>query len=304
MQLPGWRGGDGNAAYLDKTLRHGDMELSLAEGVSGRFILFLVLRAFFASVLVAMVPAFIGLISLMADLGGSSEYGGYGSSSSDGGAAGAAWLMFAFIASTAAFWLVLLASRVREPLGAWRVLLADREDRATSVYSQIRGTLRLRRSPLAVQERRIRTGGRGAESISHRLVLDDGPYTAYVSVFGYGSSLYLGWTMWRSRRGAALFAQFVGDLFRGVLGQNTPEKQMMRADRPQAMREAVHLACREGLFVAIEGIDVPDSYGFPQGLPPVVDEDVPAAPAPAPVPVPPMPPRPGVPPQAGGPGTV
>ncbi|MGP4003124.1 hypothetical protein [Streptomyces sp. 8N706] len=274
MQMPGWRGGDGNAAYLDKTLRHGDIELALGESISWKIIFQLWLRAFIASVLVAVIPLLIGTLSLISAAGQSSYYGGSDDSSGGG------WLVFGFIASGVVFWLVLLMSRMPEPIAAWRVLLADREDRAASVYSQIRGSLRARRSPLRVQERRMRTGPAGAADVSNRLVLSDGPYTAYVSVFRYGTSLYLGWMMWRSRRGATLMAQFLGDLIRGVTGHNAPEEQMMRADRPQAMREAVHLACREGLVVAIEGIDVPDAYGFPQGLPPIEDVVVPAPPPP------------------------
>ncbi|MEU6084544.1 hypothetical protein [Streptomyces sp. NPDC047108] len=321
MQLPGWRGGDANAAYLDKTLRHRDIELGLAESVGWRVVLQLWLRAFVVSAAVFVIPGFIGLMTLIADAGSSYESAyGYGDSGDDGGGAG--WLVFAFIASGVSFWLVLLLTRVTEPIAAWRVLLADREDRAVAVYSQIRGTLRARRSPLVVRERRMRAIGPGA-GVANRLVLSDGPYNAYVSVFSYGTSLYLGWMMWRSRRGATLIAQFVGDLFRGILGQNSPEEEVMRADRPQAMREAVHLACREGLFVAIEGIDVPDSYGFPQGLPPVEEAVMPAAPAPgmgpgqgqAPGPVPgagpglggvppqgPVPPSATVPPQGSGSG--
>jgi hypothetical protein len=295
MQLPGWRGGDGNAAYLDKTLRHGDIELSLGESISWKIIFQLWLRAFIASLLVLVIPLFVGVTSLLSDAGQSS----YTYGSSDSGS-GSAWLSLGFIASGVAFWLVLLLSRMPEPIAAWRVLLADREDRASSVYSQIRGSLRAGRSPLLIQERRMRVSGGGGEAgVSNRLVLSDGPYIAYVSVFGYGSSLYLGWMMWRSRRGATLMAQFVGDLVRGILGRNAPEEQMMRADRPQAMREAVHLACREGLFVAIEGLDVPDSYGFPQGLPPIEEGFLSAAPSPAPTPAPP---RPDVAPQHGGPG--
>lgn len=34
--LPGWRGGDGNAAYLDKTLRHEPMAIYLDESVNWR----------------------------------------------------------------------------------------------------------------------------------------------------------------------------------------------------------------------------------------------------------------------------
>src|ERR1051326_5662697 len=35
IQISGWRGGDGDASYLDKTLLHSPMEIGLDEPVSG-----------------------------------------------------------------------------------------------------------------------------------------------------------------------------------------------------------------------------------------------------------------------------
>jgi hypothetical protein len=84
--------------------------------------------------------------------------------------------------------------------------------------------------------------------------------------------------MWRSRRGYTLIGNFIAGVVGGILGRNGPESSMVRTERMRAMREAVHAACREGLGTAIEGVDVPVSFGFPQGLPPLVDESATAAP--------------------------
>ncbi|SBW23213.1 mechanosensitive ion channel family protein [Protofrankia symbiont of Coriaria ruscifolia] len=262
MNIPGWRGGDGNAAYLDKTLRHRPIELSLDDSVSLNTMFMLFIRALFASFLVWFV---FGFLSLFAAVGGSSS-----------GAVSIAG--FGALVAGIIFWVVLLLARFTEPIGEWRVLLEDRTGSVESTYSKIAGSLRVREIPLAWTVRRMYTGI-GARHVSNRLVLTEGNYSAYVSVFGYGTSLYLGWMMWRSRRGYVLIGKYLVDLVNGMLGRTDPETIMLRTERPRAMREAVHAACREGLYVAIEGQDVPIGFGFPHGLPPI------DAPGPTPPPV-------------------
>lgn len=278
-----WPIGDGNGAYLDKTLRYVDVEMSLSEGVSLRTLGHLWVRAFVTGLTVwtmFLVPAVIV---------------GFGSSQATapdsfsllppGVDTALTILTFGSVISFLTFLLVLFTSHLKEPIAEWRVLLADRADTADSVYSQISGTLTARRIPIGWTVRRIRTG-QGSADVSNRLVLRYGSYTAYVSVFPYGTSLYLGWTMWRSRHGAQLVRQFLGDVGQGMAGTNDPERQMLRTEGARAMREAVHAACREGLFVAVDNTTVPVEYGFPYGLPPVEDE-LALAPVPG---VPPQPP--------------
>lgn len=244
--LPGWRGGDGNAAYLDKTLRHQHIEMALNESVDGKIIFRLWLRAAVISFLVYLIPGFIGSVLLMSSLdelaAPSYPSPSYGAESSNSIGSAIAWLLFAWVASFAVFWVVLLVSRVAEPVGEWRVLLADRYERAETVYATIAGTLGTRNYPISPR------------GFGTRMVLSERSYTAYVSVFNYGSSLYLGWMMWRSRRGTELVGQFVADLVRSFGGENGIEHQMLRSEGARAMREAVHLACREGLMVAIENV--------------------------------------------------
>lgn len=276
--------GDGNSAYLDKTLRYLPVELGIAEGVPWRSLLHLWLKAFVCSTLVWMfffvIAGIIALASSGSSSGSSGYYGGSSSSAAAESGLGTAAVVYGVGALIAfvVFWLVLLVVRVTEPIAEWRVLLADRADRAESAYSHIFGVLWRRQFPVRWRVRRIHAG---SAAISNRLVVTDGPYTAYVSVFGYGTSLYLGWTMWRSRRGAMLVGQFFKDLFQSMLGQHDLERDMMRTEPVRAMREAVHAACREGLHVAAEGRFVPPEFGFPQGLPPLEETEFGEAPVPA-----------------------
>ncbi|MDX6315432.1 MAG: hypothetical protein QOF44_4896 [Streptomyces sp.] len=261
--LPGWRGGDANAAYLDKNLRHTPIELSLDDSVSWRSLVQLFVFAILASILAFLPFFFFGLLLAVAGSGA-----GFG-----------VMIVLAYLASGVAFWVTLLGMRLAEPIAEWRVLLTDRRGSKDSSYVTIAGTLQRREIPITSAERLIPIG-LGADQAKNRLVLTEGHCQAYVSVFTYGTSLYLGWQMWRSRRGYALIGQFVTDLFASIMGRSGPERAMMRTEGVRAMREAVHAACREGLATAVDGIDVPVTYAFPQGLPPIGREDSRAAPVP------------------------
>lgn len=270
--MPGWRGGDGNAAYLDKTLRHQPMDLSLDDTVSWRFVFQLWLRGAVVSVVIWLVFAFSAFLV------------GFGSASSSRYASsglGTSAMLYSIgtLLATVAFFVVVLLTKLAEPISEWRVLLADRAELVPAVYSQIAGTLRERQVPLGGGARRIRTGF-GPMHHSNRLILTEGDFRVYVSVFSYGTSLYLGWLMWRSRRGATLIGQFLVGVVRGLAGHNDPEMAMLRAERARAMREVVHAACREGLIVAVDGLQVPEQFGFPYGMPPLEDGQFTSAPVP------------------------
>jgi hypothetical protein len=285
--LPGWRGADGNAAYLDKTLRHQPIDLGLNESVEGKAIFFLWLRAALIASVVQCVPLVIGLISLA---GSSEEVGAFGETESSS-SSGSGWFTFAALLGFAVFVLLLFFTRTPEPVAEWRVLLADRYDRAEEAYQAINRTLATRRYPITP----IAEG--------NRLKLSMKPYTAYVSVFRYGTGLYLGWMMWRSRRGSELLARYFTDLYLGIKGQNTIEEQLLRSEGARAMREAVHLACREGLMVAVESGGTPgatpDGPWLPGPTPPMTPPPAspppasppPAAPSPPPASPPPVPPQ-------------
>jgi hypothetical protein len=243
-------GDSADADYLRKTLLHRPVELYFDESVTPRSLFLLWLRA-------AILYTFISLATGLAGAGGEEQSGGGG---------GATLLFVIMLLSFLAFWLILLVTRLQEPISEWHVLLADRAAASESVYNVIVGRARDRSLPLYPYTRRLPTS---FGPVSNRLVLVDGHYEAFISVFAYGSGLYLGWTMWRSRRGAHLIGRYIADIFRGMAGQLDPVSRMLRTEQARAMREAVHAVCREGLAVAVEQTAVPDTYAFPQGLPPV-----------------------------------
>ncbi|MGF1428937.1 hypothetical protein [Kitasatospora sp. LaBMicrA B282] len=279
--MPGWSGGDGNDAYLDKTLRHEPVEVALDDRVSGRTVFQLWARAALFSWLALLLQLPFLIMSLASDSGGR-EYGGpYGqgpSGSSFGGFAAVVTFDVPLI-----FLAVLLGTKLTEPIGEWRVLLGNRtEADVQSTYHKICGVLVRRGYPLGVNYRRLETGY-GSQQANSRLSLTNGDCEAVISVFRYGDSLYLGWQMWRTRRGWRLIGRFLGDAFGSVVGRSDLAWAMLRTENVRAMREAVHAICREGLVTAIEREEVPESFGFGAGRAPQL-EHRPTAPTPVPAP--------------------
>lgn len=216
---------DSDGAYLQQTLRHEPMELGLDDSVSLRTVALLFLRAYVVWIISFFILAIIGIFASV--------------NSGNGYIA-----LFLFIISIVIFWVVLLGSKVTEPIGEWRVLLADRAGSAESYHRVIATVLNRRHLPIGYQLRRIELSGTG-RPVKHTIVLFENEYQAYVTVFPYGTSLYVGWQMWRRRSGAQLIARALSDRVNAA-GLVTA---MLRTDRARAMREAVHLACREAVYV-------------------------------------------------------
>jgi hypothetical protein len=204
---------DADSVYLQKTLRHEPMELGLDDSVSARTLALLGARAWLAWFVVIIPLGFIG-----------------GAKAANGGSLSLLWL--AFLISIVVFWVVLLRSKVTEPIGEWRTLLADRAGQSESYYRMINAVL---------HRRQLNTKG---SPVKHTIELSEHEYHTYVTVFPYGTSLYVGWQMWRRRTGAQLVKRALVDLVKGA----NLVTVMLRTDRARAVREAVHLACREAVY--------------------------------------------------------
>lgn len=245
----GWAGsgpGGGNVAYRNQGLQFRPVEVNLDESVSFGTLFQLALRAFIASVIVWFFFAIIALLMLIAG----SETGP------------AATMTLGSLISAGIFWAVLLFSQMQEPISEWRTLIEDKSRAASSAYAVIYGALGRRQVPVHSAALRIRSDILTQEIVNNRLTISDREYVAYVSVFEYGTSLYVGWSMFRARRGTALIGRFIKDILGGFLGRTGLISQMLRTERARAMREAVHSAVREGVDVAIEGIEVPIAATF------------------------------------------
>lgn len=218
---------DADSAYLQTTLRHEPMELALDDSVSLRTLGIMLVRAYLAWFLAALVFGILGVLV-------SSNGGGY------------TVLGLGYAVSVVVFWWVLLGSKVTEPIGEWRVLLTDRAGQAESYYRVIVAVLSRRQLPIQPFLRSVKLTA--DNRIKHTIVLADNEYQTYVTVFPYGTSLYVGWQMWRRRSGAQLIKRALVDR---VTAANLVTA-MLRTDRARAVREAVHLACREAVYTPVD----------------------------------------------------
>jgi hypothetical protein len=219
---------DVDAVYLQQTLRHEPMELGLDDSVSLRTLGILLVRAYLSSLLVFIVLLIVFGIAAI-------------NSHSPG------LLSLPVIAGLVTFLIVLLGSKVTEPIGEWRTLLPNRAGQAESYYRVIAAVLRRRDLPIIPQLRRVQLNTPG-RPVKHAMVLSEDAYQTYVTVFAYGTSLYVGWQMWRRRSGGQLIRRALVDR---VTAANLVTS-MLRTDRARAVREAVHLACREAVYATAD----------------------------------------------------
>lgn len=284
MSMPALGPGHGDVAYRMQGLRHTPSELGLDESVPVWTLARLWLSAAVPALVVWAIFGFLAVfVFAVAE-----------PSVFDQTTPGDEVFAIGSLLSFIIFWVVLLSARVEEPAGEWRTLLEERWQGADSAYAVIYGTLRRRGIPVEADAVRVRSDLLPPEVVNNRLLITDREYRIYISVFPYGSGLYLGWTMSRGRRGATLLGHFVRDLIGGISGRPGTIDRMLRAERVRALREAVHSAVREGADVATEGVVVPIGSTFGAEVP-VHDLRMRSAPAYGPQPGQPVQPAQGYP---------
>jgi len=269
--------GGGDTAYRTQSLKFLPVELSLDESVPLRTLFELWLRAAIVSVTVWFLFFFIWLIGAIGTLNSLSS-GNLGDTGAN--TLGGLFILGQFIAFIL-FWIMLLGPQIAEPIAEWRTLLENKAAAAGSAYAAIYGSLARRRIPVNAAAVRVLSDVLTPEVVNNRLVITERSYVAYVSVFPYGTSLYVGWSMYRNRRGATLIGIFFKDLVGSFVGRTGLINQMLRTEKVRAMREAVHSAVREGVEVAVQGIEIPIAATFGHDVP---VQHLASAGAPAPVP--------------------
>ncbi len=154
----------------------------------------------------------------------------------------------------------------REPISSWWALVDNRAGAADSAYSAIYASLRSRQYPCVATPRRIRNEFSAGQARNY-LVVNEGKYVAYVSVFGYGTGLYMSWTMWRRQYPFLMFFTFFKQIVDTVSGRGTLFHLILRAEVVQAFREGLHAAVQEGLDVAMANTPVSIASTFGHNVP-------------------------------------
>jgi hypothetical protein len=273
--------GGGDTAYRTQSLKYTPIELSLDESVPFMTLFRLWLSAVVVSWIVFMIFVLLWLFTGGAKSSSTDAFG-----NSNGPNIGL--LSVGALISFIMFWVVLLFSRIPEPIAEWKVLLEGKSGAAENAYAAIYGSLARRRIPVNAVPARVRSDVLTPEIVNNRLIISERGYVAYATVFAYGTSLYVGWTMWRNRMGAQLIWTFIKDMIGGMFGRSGVINQMLRTEKVRAMREAVHSAVREGVEVAIQGVEVSIVSTFGYEIP-IQDLTVPTPSPSAPAPQPPAP---------------
>ncbi|MER5201148.1 hypothetical protein ACWD3J_40755 [Streptomyces sp. NPDC002755] len=162
-------------------------------------------------------------------------------------------------------------------LSEWQLVVDGKAAASDTVFGVIYQVINARQLPVSVAPRRFRTAHN--PSVKNFLVITDREYQVYVSVFSYGTGLYVGWSLWSSRRPIGMFFRFLKDsLFSPFKGQRAFMGQLS-SHRARALREAVHSAVREGVDAANHNLNVPLSQTFGHDIPVETVSQPSAAPA-------------------------
>lgn len=251
---------EANETYLGLRMAYrgaNEVETDLSGQVSTNEALSIIFRALLGAVVTLLLfslPA--GIISFVSGAKSISVFGGFDAAS----LISAAGVVVAFVAPVLAFVVMLIIPK-RQLLSEWQVVLDDRSSAADSVFAAIYNKLRDRQMPVAVKGRRLKlTGG---EQVNNYLIISDGKASVYVTSFSYGTSLYLGWSMWTRQMPFVMLLRWI---FEGSGSGNRSMRAMLRSSSLRALREVVHSVCREGLDVAVAGLDGPIAATFGQDV--------------------------------------
>ena len=153
----------------------------------------------------------------------------------------------------------------REGLSEWELLLDGKASAAESAYASIFATLSERKLPVTTSLRRFKTVV--DPTVSNFLVVRDGMSVMYVSVFAYGTGLYLGWTLWNQRSPIRMMLRYLLDLFGGGLGRQPDFAGALGSQRSRALRESVHSALRDCVDVVNADLQVTMRSTFSKDIP-------------------------------------
>jgi hypothetical protein len=153
----------------------------------------------------------------------------------------------------------------REGLSEWEILIDGKAAAADSAYAAIYATMAQRQFPVRTSTRRFSSAG--DPSVNNFLIVQDGTSILYVSVFAYGTGLYIGWSMWHKRSPFRMMLRFLYDTFGGIFGRQQDFAGVLGSQRIRALRESVHSAVRESVDAVNNNLQVSVTATFGHDIP-------------------------------------
>jgi hypothetical protein len=145
-------------------------------------------------------------------------------------------------------WIVSLFFRIREPIAEYSLLIEGRAMAAPATYGFVLRAAQARSTPFPLYPVRL-TG-------NYWLRLGDDRLQSLIVVQTYGTDLYVGWTMWRSRSTMVVIWHLVRDLFR-IFAGGTAYRSALQNTHARALREITHSLTRLGVQAAVLNVTAP-----------------------------------------------
>jgi hypothetical protein len=143
------------------------------------------------------------------------------------------------------FWLLPVPALLSE----WKFLVDGKARAAPVTFEHIAWVLYGRQTPLdSLGVRRLRLPRSEARDY---LELRRGLFAGFVSCFGHGQDLYVGWTFWLYLAPWRWLWMWLTRIWHSVTRRGTDLYVTLSYDSASAMREAMHNAAREGIDVAV-----------------------------------------------------
>lgn len=171
-------------------------------------------------------------------------------------------------------WVVSLFFRIREPIAEYSLLVEGRAMAASSAYGFVLRAAQARSTPFPLHPVRI--------SGQYWLRLGDERLQSLIVVQTYGTDLYVGWTMWRSRSTIVVIWHIIRDLFR-IFAGGTAYRSALQNTHARALREITHSLTRLGVQAAVLNVQAPPDVAHLVSQVPEVSLDQVASVAPPPI---------------------
>jgi hypothetical protein len=143
------------------------------------------------------------------------------------------------------YWLVPMPALLSE----WKFSVDDGAEAAAATFEHLAWAVKRHETPLdLMQVRRLRFGGGQSRDY---LELRREIFTGYISCFGYGRDLYLGWTFWVRLSPLRYLLMGIMRIWQMLIQHGSQLHVSLRYDYARAMREAIHSVAREGIAVAV-----------------------------------------------------
>ncbi len=170
-----------------------------------------------------------------------------------------------------AAWIVPWFIRDHVYAGHWEFSVEEHGHLVEPAFALTGRFLLSKRTSARIAPRKVRSEIAGNER--YYLTVKQGRYTPYIGILGYGSDLFVSWSMWREQLPFLVIWYWAIGLAQSFVGKGSQFHEVVRADPARAMREAVHNATRAGVEAAIEGQHATIAGTFGQELSEVTAEE-------------------------------